>query len=368
MAKKKIIGLVTLSLAGVMALSSFAFANDRNTDSQYTKTTAQTEQSAQPKLDKSEKPERKENIFKTKRGLINKDILKSVLNLTDEEFNTKLAEHDNNVYKLLEAYGKVEEYKTAYLRTIKEKLDKAVAENKITKEKADAIYAKAEEAIKSFNVESGNLGMPGERAGGLLESFKETFNFNLDDLQEEIGKAIEVFNADDLLGDLREKMGKHIEVFGSFENKAELKDGMGFSFGLDKSMLCEVLGISEEELKTKLVENNGNLYKVLEEMDKVEEYKAAVLKMTKEALDRAVAEGRITQENADSIYASSKEMMNNCDGKGFSVFIRPELGENVFKKEFRRDKDGRKKTTEPTQETTIPSPTSSPAAIQNNDI
>lgn len=303
MTKKKIIGLVTLSLAGTMALSSFALASDRTTDSLYTKPT--TESTTQTERQKTDRPTRGENIFKTKRGLINKDVLKSVLNLDDEQLKTKLAEHENNVYKLLEAHGKVEEYKSAYLKAVREKLDKAVADNKITKEKADDIYAKAQEAIQGFNAETGSLGVnaenqsfdTGEKVGRFTESF--SFNFNSDDFQEELGIAK--------------------EVFSSLRNDPNLN----FSLGLDGSMLADILGISAEELKTRLVENQGNLFRVLEELGKVDEYKAAALQLTSDALDRAILDGRITEENAAAILARAEEVINSFNGNDHSI-VMPE--------------------------------------------
>ena len=284
MTKKKMTGLITASMVGVMALGSFMPAN-----AHYAKTTAQVEQSQS-----QSKSERGENIFKTKRGLINKPVLKSVLNLNDEELKAKLAEHENNVYKLLESCGKVEEYKAVYLKTVKEKIAKAVADGKITQEKADVVYSKAEEAMRDFNADTGSLGRiiltPENQE-------KASFNFNSDELQEDIGKAK--------------------EVFGNLQNVEN------FNFGLDIATLAEIFGMSVDELNTALLENNGNLFGLLEEMGRLEKYKEVALELTKDALETAVSHGRITQETADMIYDRAKEVIGNLTGSEIPPLLVP---------------------------------------------
>jgi hypothetical protein len=164
-----------------------------------------------------------------------------------------------------------------------------------------------------------------------VESF--SFHFNLDDLKDEIGKAKEVF------GDLRSD------------------SNFNFSLGLDGAMIADILGISTEELRTRLVENQGNLYQVLDDMNKVNEYKETALELTRDALDRAVLDGRISKENADAIFGKAEEVIGNFNGEDYSIFVRPDAIENTYRKYEEARKTPTTTPFAPTAESTTTAPT-----------
>ncbi len=52
---------------------------------------------------------------------------------------------------------------------------------------------------------------------------------------------------------------------------------------------------------------------------KLDEFKAERLAQYKQALDEAVKEGRITQEEADRLYTAMEQRMEACDGTGSGI-------------------------------------------------
>jgi hypothetical protein len=55
---------------------------------------------------------------------------------------------------------------------------------------------------------------------------------------------------------------------------------------------------------------------IAKEANKLDEFKSQMLEQKKLVLDQRVAEGRLTQERADTIYNSIKTNQANCDGTG----------------------------------------------------
>jgi hypothetical protein len=61
----------------------------------------------------------------------------------------------------------------------------------------------------------------------------------------------------------------------------------------------------------------GTTYgEIAKEAGKLEEFKAQMLEQKKAILDQRVADGKLTQEQADNIYNSMKNNQANCDGTG----------------------------------------------------
>jgi hypothetical protein len=55
---------------------------------------------------------------------------------------------------------------------------------------------------------------------------------------------------------------------------------------------------------------------IANEAGKLEEFKAQMLEQKKVVLDERVADGKLTQEQADTIYQNMQENQANCDGSG----------------------------------------------------
>ena len=98
--------------------------------------------------------------------------------------------------------------------------------------------------------------------------------------------------------------------------------GMGIGgikgfFGSGSADIADILGLTEEELRAKILEADGNIFKVLEEAGKLEEYKNKILQGFKEKLDEQVVSGAITQEKADEAYAMLEESVSSLiNGEG----------------------------------------------------
>ncbi|SDI10864.1 DUF2680 domain-containing protein [Desulfosporosinus hippei] len=58
---------------------------------------------------------------------------------------------------------------------------------------------------------------------------------------------------------------------------------------------------------------------IADEAGKLEEFKAQILEQKKLVLDQRVADGKITQEQADAIYNSLKSNQATCDGTGNGI-------------------------------------------------
>jgi hypothetical protein len=55
---------------------------------------------------------------------------------------------------------------------------------------------------------------------------------------------------------------------------------------------------------------------------KLEEFKTSILEQKKKVLDQRVAEGKVTQEQADKVYSSIKSNQVTCNGDGSQAFGR----------------------------------------------
>lgn len=76
---------------------------------------------------------------------------------------------------------------------------------------------------------------------------------------------------------------------------------------------------------------NGETYgKQAADADKLDEFKEERLAQYKLALDEAVKEGRITQEQADRLYAAMEQRMEACTGTGAGAGARAGNGIGGF--------------------------------------
>ncbi|MCX7842114.1 MAG: YckD family protein [Clostridia bacterium] len=77
----------------------------------------------------------------------------------------------------------------------------------------------------------------------------------------------------------------------------------------------QLTGKSIESLNSERA--SGKTYgAIAREGGKLDEFKAKMLEQKKAILDQRVAEGKLTREKADEIYAKIKENMASCDGTG----------------------------------------------------
>jgi len=81
-------------------------------------------------------------------------------------------------------------------------------------------------------------------------------------------------------------------------------------FGSDGVDIAGILGLTEEELCEKIREAAGNIFKILDEAGKLDEYKDKLMQNFKAKLDEQVAAGAITQEKADEALAMLEESLN----------------------------------------------------------
>jgi len=108
-------------------------------------------------------------------------------------------------------------------------------------------------------------------------------------------------------------------------------------FGSDGINIADILGVTDDELRDMLKEADGNIFKVLEDAGKLDEYKAAILENFKAKLDEQVASGAITQEKADEAYEMLKEAVNNFSGEGCGVRMPGFVGHHKNFKDFNDD-------------------------------
>ena len=77
-----------------------------------------------------------------------------------------------------------------------------------------------------------------------------------------------------------------------------------------------VTGKTVERVISERQENGKTYGTIAKEAGKLEEFKAEVLKIKKEAFAALVADGKLTQEEADAILKALEENQAACDGTG----------------------------------------------------
>ena len=106
-------------------------------------------------------------------------------------------------------------------------------------------------------------------------------------------------------------------------------------FGSDGVDIAGILGLTDDELRDMIKEADGNIFKILEDAGKLEEYKAAILQNFKDKLDAKVASGDITQEKADEVYEMLKEAVEDLSGEGFGAGMPGFCGRHRDFKDFK---------------------------------
>lgn len=308
MRKYKIVAaaLVTASLVGTLTWTTFATkinfedaAEDNTTISTFTKSFKNLLSDNTADEDSATADSKFKNKKSSGFGMMNSELICEILGITKEELSQKLKDNDGNIYNILEEAGKVDEYKAAVLAKYKSELDNKVADGKITQEKADEMYALMKESIDKFD-------------GSAENNFRMYIG----------GKA----NLEDMPEDWKNKLESFKE---EFSDKAAKFRGV-----IDIDAICEALGITKEELSQQLKDNN--IFEILENTGKLEEYKASALAKYKAELDKKVADGKLTQEKADEMYEIMKESIDNFDG---NYKVNFQIDENIgdkIKEKFRR--------------------------------
>jgi DNA-directed RNA polymerase specialized sigma subunit len=271
--KRKKIKIITVSLicAAILSAGAFAAANasenvQKTNDSESVQTIESTFRNISEKAGDMLKGGKHGGHFM----FFDSSEIAGILGMTEDDFKAALTEADGNIVKILEDSGKLEEYKAKILENCKTKLDEQVADGKITQEQADEKYAETKAAVAGITSENSPI--------------------------------IRFRN-----GEKPEK-GFSVHMFG----------GKGFDFSVES--IADILGITEDELETKLDEADGNIIKILEDSGKLEEYKAKILENCKTKLDEQVADGKITQEKADELFARLEEMVNSfTSDSGFAM-------------------------------------------------
>lgn len=80
------------------------------------------------------------------------------------------------------------------------------------------------------------------------------------------------------------------------------------------SIAAEVLNMPEEELK-KQIDSGKNLYNLINEAGKTQEFKDKILVELKSHLNEEIKRGRLTKEKAEEIYEKKKIKIDSWDGK-----------------------------------------------------
>ena len=168
-------------------------------------------------------------------------------------------------------------------------------------------------SIGAFAVAANDNASP-NNGGNVIQALKSAFKYASE-------------RADSIFGS--EKNGKFPERFefpeGEFPEGDAIHGRFGFGigigglkgfFGSDGVDIADILGVTEEELRDMIKEADGNIFKVLEDAGKLDEYKAAILQNFRAKLDEQVASGAITKEKADEAYGMLKEAVDNFSSEG----------------------------------------------------
>lgn len=181
-------------------------------------------------------------------------IAASVLGKTEDEVR-EAEKSGTSVGQQLTSAGKLDAFKTAYLAEIKTKLEAAVTEGTLTQTESDEKYTAKQAKIAAWD------GSTELSKGGKKDSEK--------------GK----------------KDATNVNVI---------------------SVAASVLGKTEDEIKDSV--KSSKVGDLLIAAGKVDAFKTAYLDEAKSMLDAAIAEGTLTQAEADEKYSVEQEKMDSYDG------------------------------------------------------
>jgi Tfp pilus assembly protein PilV len=93
----------------------------------------------------------------------------------------------------------------------------------------------------------------------------------------------------------------------------------GFAASAYQSPAEAVAGITGQTVESVIAERqetNKTYGKIAADAGKLDEFKVEAMEMKKDRLNAQVADGKITQEKADTIIKTIEENQANCDGSG----------------------------------------------------
>lgn len=88
------------------------------------------------------------------------------------------------------------------------------------------------------------------------------------------------------------------------------------AYGTPAEAAAGLTGRTLESVTEEKVENGKSYGTIADEAGKLDEFKAEMLEMKKALLEKKVADGVLTQEQADEILAAIEENLASCDGTG----------------------------------------------------
>lgn len=177
-------------------------------------------------------------------------IAASILSKTEDEVREAVESGTSLGQQIINA-GKLDDFKAAYLAEYKSKLDAAVTDGTLTQTEADEKYASKQAEINAWD---GSTELSKGKSGNAKDSTR-------------------------------------VDVM---------------------KIAASVLGKTEEEIKESV--KSGKIGDLLVAAGKVDAFKTAYLSEAKSRLDAAVADGTLTQAEADEKYAAQKEKMDSYDG------------------------------------------------------
>ena len=139
---------------------------------------------------------------------------------------------------------------------------------------------------------------------------------------EEAAKKLGIAYYDkNIINEIAEKSGLSPEYV---QESAELSPKKGlFAYALAGR---DITGKSVEEVIKIRQEENKTLGTQVDEVGKLDEFKQEILEQKKEILQERVADGRLTQEQADEILLNLETNQANCDGTGLGRGMMNGLG------------------------------------------
>ncbi len=146
-----------------------------------------------------------------------------------------------------------------------------------------------------------------KRLGVTLEKIKEAFSGAFSDALRQAVKdgALTQEQADEMQSRFSERLnrGDLPGFFPPFGRPGGFAPGGRGFYGFDLSVLAEVLGLSEDGLKSELQSGKSIADIAAEKNVDLAQVKAKVLEATKAQLDQAVQDGKLTQTQAEEMYS-----------------------------------------------------------------
>ncbi len=98
------------------------------------------------------------------------------------------------------------------------------------------------------------------------------------------------------------------------------------AYSTQAEVVAGITGRTTESVLTERIETGKTFGTIASEAGKLDEFKAEILEIKKDALNAQVAAGRITQERADAILLAIEENQALCDGTGTDQCLGTNVG------------------------------------------